>query len=380
MSLSTDILFASRIGSMLEGFERKSSEKWVFRCPHCGDSATDKHKRRGAFIVIDGNLGFKCKNCGVGNSIGGFLKIWDEGLYGEYVLEKYQESGDSWSSFVKRQEQKKKALEWALSRDASIPETASLADILATPPGPKPSDDDWMSSFASSATPLGEMQRIADLPSTHPGRQYLAGRKIVPGVKGFDDLLWCDDFKLWAHVHCDKEAPREGWKDPRVVAPLISPHGVEIGAQGRSIKPDSKLKYVTAMLDKKLIACYGGHFIDFSKDIWVTEGVYDSLAFDNGLAGLHSDLAGFARAYGLKRESTVLVFDNEPGNRQVREKVWEAVKDGWRIAFWNQPQMVVGKDAASAIVECGRSRENLFTIATGLFAEIEFARWSGGLK
>ena len=359
MTITIDRLFARRVGSRLDKFEEKSEDKFVFRCCYCGDSTKDAKKRRGAFINIESSLIFKCKNCGKFRKFSGFLKDNDPGLYSEYLLEKYEDQNAG-----------RRKVETIVQPEP----TQSLREVIAKP---VVADDDWMSQY-TPLTPLGEMIKLSEHSATHPGVKYLYDRGITPKNRGFKDFLWTDNFGLWAHVHGGRAEPKR-YSDPRVVAPMISRNGVELGAQGRAIDPKAGLKYLTAVYDKSYLPCYGAHAVNFSDEIWVCEGVYDSLAFENALAGLHSDLSGFALQMNLNKSKTVLVFDNEPGNPDVKREIKKAISRGFSIAFWKYPQYEVGKDSASAILENGHKKEELFRVCQGLSAELEMSSWSGQL-
>lgn len=85
MNITIERQFIERLGEKLEGFERKRSDLWIFRCPVCGDSKKDPAKRRGFFYRRFGKTRFKCHNCGVSESLAEFIKRIDNALYLEYI-------------------------------------------------------------------------------------------------------------------------------------------------------------------------------------------------------------------------------------------------------------------------------------------------------
>ena len=92
MSSYIDLKFISNLKSRLSQFKQKNDYLFNFRCPHCGDSKKSKTKSRGFVYEKKNNLFFKCHNCGMGQSLGNFIKFLDERLYKEYVLERYKDS------------------------------------------------------------------------------------------------------------------------------------------------------------------------------------------------------------------------------------------------------------------------------------------------
>ena len=74
----------------LERFKKKSDDLYNFRCPHCGDSKTNKSKARGYVYRVKNDLFYKCHNCGIGQSLGNLIKSLDPSLYKEYVMARYK--------------------------------------------------------------------------------------------------------------------------------------------------------------------------------------------------------------------------------------------------------------------------------------------------
>ncbi len=59
---------------------------WNFRCPVCGDSQTNHHKRRGYILSKDNRINYYCHNCGASLSFRSFLKEYFPAVYQrEYV-------------------------------------------------------------------------------------------------------------------------------------------------------------------------------------------------------------------------------------------------------------------------------------------------------
>ena len=95
MSTYIDIKFLNLLSSRLQKFKRKSENLFNFRCPHCGDSQKSSTKARGFVYRKKNDMFFKCHNCGVGQSLGNFIKFMDPLLHKEYVFERFKDGKES---------------------------------------------------------------------------------------------------------------------------------------------------------------------------------------------------------------------------------------------------------------------------------------------
>ena len=89
MSNYIDLKFINLLSTRLDKFKQKTDYLFNFRCPHCGDSTKNKSKARGYMYRVKNDMFFKCHNCGMGQSLGNFIKFLDSKLYSEYLLERY---------------------------------------------------------------------------------------------------------------------------------------------------------------------------------------------------------------------------------------------------------------------------------------------------
>ena len=84
-----DKKYLNLISHKLERFAWKGDRLANMRCPLCGDSHKNKLKARGYAFELKGSLMYKCHNCSASMSIPAFVKIIDETLYREYMMEKF---------------------------------------------------------------------------------------------------------------------------------------------------------------------------------------------------------------------------------------------------------------------------------------------------
>lgn len=359
-----DVEFIQRISPRLDRFERKATDKYYFNCPYC----TDK-KKRGGFYRREDNINYRCFNCDKGTTFANFLRdpdnpVRDLDLYNEYQVERFR-NGERGS-----QPYKKPTEEAAEEIVTSNEDHEFLASLVR--------GDHDSTAETEISRPLTPLAEFGPASKSRDARKYLCDRGFDPDADNTADLLYTDNFVAWTNAHTDK-ALRDTGDDPRIVIPMITRDGVEFGAQGRAVFTSSKIRYMISLLDDRFSTCYGAHKADFGQEMWVLEGAFDAILMDNALAAMNADLSGFASGYGLKRDKTVLLFDNEPGNRHLVKSIKKAVDDDWSVAFWKGRARDTGKDVNDA-VQKGHSIVDLFTVKRGMSANLELARWRGNLS
>ena len=83
-----------QLSNILEGFKETSPGTFNCRCPICGDSKKNKHKKRGYWLHKNGVYKYFCHNCGATRSVENFLKEFAPNLAQEYKLEVLKEKND----------------------------------------------------------------------------------------------------------------------------------------------------------------------------------------------------------------------------------------------------------------------------------------------
>lgn len=320
---------------------KKAGKVYNFRCPYCLDSERHKNKRRGYIYNFPDmpTLLYKCHNCGVSVSFPTFLKFVDANLFNEYIFEKFKDN--------KPIEQ-----DIEIRCDDKIVPTKHLIDAPT----------------------------IAELPDTDIHKQYIIKRKIPQDMWG--NIYYVHDFKQWAHG----KVPDEKYhslieNDPRILFPFYSPNKTLIGGQGRTISANNKLRYITFKTDEKEELIYGLDRIDLNQTIYLVEGPIDSLFIPNCLACAGSDLAGSVervRNYlpQILDQQLVLIYDNEPRNKQIVYLMEKAVKN-FKVVIWDE--FTQEKDINDMILS-GLTKDGLFDIIKqrtfgGLSAQLEFRKW-----
>ena len=316
-----DAKYISLISSRLQKFKKVKADLYNFRCPICGDSQKNKNKARGYMYVVKNNTNFKCHNCGASLSLNNFLKKIDTTLYKQYTLEKFKE-GHTGRNFV-----------------TDEPEFNFKKPIFKKKLNlPKASDNDF-------------------------AKEYLTKRKLDP-----DKFYYAENFMEWSNTQ--KQTFDRIIKDePRIIIPLYDESKTLIGFQGRALK-SSTTKYITVMLDEEAPKIYGLETIDRKLPVYVVEGPFDSTFISNSVAlcGSDGDL-GY-----LKGSDLILVYDNEPRNREIVNRIERCIERNQRVVIW--PNNIIEKDINDMIL-AGHDVMSVLKSNTysGLEAKVKFNSW-----
>ena len=323
-----DVIYANLVSSRLEKFKQVRNGVYTFRCPYCGDSEKYKNKTRGYFFNKKSGLVFKCHNCGVGRSFANFLKDNASDLHDEYVMERYKQGLTG------------------KGRNVANPKFEFE----------KP-------KFVKSRT---DLPKVSELNNSHPAKGYLLGRGIPEEY--FSEFYYAEKFCKW--VNTQKPTFKNVKKDhPRIIIPFIDTDGSWFGFQGRSLMPNDDLRYITIMLDEDRPKVYGLNKIKSESTVYIVEGPFDSLFVENGVAmcGADVDVSSFDW-------DCVYIFDNEPRNKQICDRISSAIDRGDSVVIW--PTNLIEKDLNDMVLS-GHDVKTLVESNTyqGLEAKVKFTEW-----
>ena len=326
-----DMKYVNLLSPKLQRFKTKKIGLYNFACPYCGDSKK-KNKTRGYLYQQKSDLNFKCHNCGMTRSFTYFLKDVDPYLYDQYIMERYKEG---------------------LTGKGTV--------------APDPEFNFEKPIFKKNI--FSGLSKISSLNNGHPARQYLENRKIPE--KYFDKLYYADDFSAWVKEHNTEYTSTK--TDQRIIIPFISTSGEIYGYQGRSLDKNAKLRYITTILDKSHPKIYGldSVKIDGGRFVFVTEGPFDSMFLPNCIAMAGSD--GLPEGL-IPKNQVVMVFDNEPRNKQIVDKINKYIDKSYKVVIW--PNNVSQKDVNDMVL-AGLDihqiiRDNIFS---SLEAKLKFNEW-----
>ena len=301
-----DIKFLNLLSTRLQKFKRKSENLFNFRCPHCGDSKKSVSKARGFVYKKKNDMFFKCHNCGVGQTLGNLIKFLDPTMHKEYVFERFKDG---------KVESEKPEFDFTPSK------------ILKT-------------KTAHEKT-LESLKRFDQLVTTHPAKKFLFDR-LIPKIH-WDKFFFCPNFYEWTNSIIPNKFPSLKGDHPRVIIPFYDRAGKFFAFQGRAFGKEQP-KYITIKFDETKQKIYALDRIDLNKPVMITEGPIDSLFLDNALA-----LAGADAVVNIQHEQCTMIFDNEPRNEQIVNRMKKAVDKKFNLVVW--PKSLNIKDINDMIIQ-----------------------------
>jgi hypothetical protein len=266
----------------------------------------------------------------MGRSLGNFLKDQAPDLYDQFILEKYR-SG-------------------------------------ATGKGRHTPNPTYKSAKPNFVSKIADLESIADLNKKHAAREYLEKRQI-PQEK-LSSLYYTERFKTW--INSKKPGTFQSLQNDRgrIIIPLIDKEGKWFGVQGRSLLPNSTMRYITIIFNEDKQKVFGLNHVKEDKPIYIVEGPIDSLFLDNSVAMVGSDFD----PRSCNWSDYIWVYDNEPRNRQIVDRISSSIDRGDKVVIW--PQSVTKKDINDMIL-VGQDPQKTIETNTyqGIQAKIKLTEW-----
>lgn len=333
--LYVDLKYISLIGPHLRNFKQKNRCLFNCSCPICGDSERKKSKARGFFYQHGNSMLYKCHNCAAGMGIGNFLKGNFPNHYDNYIFEKYKSGIEK--------------------KVASVDYATKTAVKLHT----------FQSPYAT---------KISELPDAHYAKQYVLNRKIPPHAHS--RLYFSEDFAALVNDLFPSRYTNLKKDEPRLIIPFLDKDRNLIGLQGRSFTADKQLRYITIRAESEIELIYGMDRIDPELPVFVVEGPIDSLFLNNCVAAANSDLASAVTKLPPSTKA-ILIYDNEPRNKEIVKLMEQAIGAGHHICIW--PHEIDQKDI-NEIILSGTSPNSVQEIINqrvfkGLEAQLQFLMW-----
>lgn len=330
MSIFIDRKYLLLISPKLKQFSEKKTDLYNFRCPICGDSQKDKNKCRGYIFKRKDNYFYRCHNCGASHNFYNFLERVQPSILREYSLERYRNNNpepDEQPLFIPTEKPKfKKKL---------------------------------------------NLKTISELPDTHFAKKYCLDRKLPEET--LHNLYYAPDFKKFVDgLGIQKENLIED--DKRLVIPFYDKEKNLVALQGRTLT-NSKMRYITVKMSDENSKFFGIDNIDENEKIYVVEGPIDSLFLKNAIATADSNLVRASEIFD--KRNIVLVFDNEPRNKEIVKVLDKAIENHYNVVIW--PEMIESKDINDMIME-GFTIEEIRDIIekntfVNLRAKMEYINW-----
>ena len=323
-----DTKYLNIIGPQLLQFKKKGDFLWNFRCPYCGDSQKSRTKARGFVYRKKNDLFYKCHNCGIGTTLGKLIEYVDSKIHKDYIMERYR-----------------------CGVKTNNPEPEFKFDVPI---------------FRKKGV-LKSLKSISDLSREHPARKIVEER-LIPS-EFLSDLYLCESFYKFTNTLVPNKFPSLDGDHPRLLIPFRNEKGEVFAYQGRSFGKEQP-KYITIRLDDDTTKIFGLDRIDDSRQVYAVEGPLDSLFLDNCIAVGGADLAKL-------ENDVVIIFDNEPRNREICKQMDSCIGFGKRIVIW--PDSMKHKDINDMIM-AGYVKEQIQEIIddnifSGASAKLRFSEW-----
>jgi len=335
MSLFLDQKYLSLISNRLPLFKKKGDYLFNCRCTICGDSSRHKRKARGYFFKFKNELRYKCHNCDASLSFSNFLKETDTILYSQYSLEKYTEGNP-------------------VRLSNTVPE------MVFTEPVFKTQEERILDNI---------LDRLDTLPDDNEGVKFCLSRNI-PKEK-FKQIYFISNVKNIVQLNpIYKESIKT--EEPRLVLPFYDSNGQLSGVTCRALRGET-LRYITVKIKDNVPLLFGINEIDSKKTIYVVEGPIDSLFLDNCIAAAGTSFNKI-NTLGIDNSNMVLIFDNQPRNKEVCKIIEKNIDQGNKVVIW--PQNMEEKDI-NDMVTAGRDVISIINKNTfhGLTAKAKFIAW-----
>ncbi len=334
MSVFIDRSFLLQVSPKLQRFARKKDDLYNFRCPLCGDSQKNKTKSRGYIFRKKNDYFYMCHNCGVSTTFYNFLKQVDPNLLQEYQLERYKNGETGTHNY------------------------------------PKPEFEEFKTEKPTFKKAL-ELPTIDTLPEAHFAKSYVQQRRIPETF--YSQLYYAEDFKQFIEsLGIEKDGLHK--EDKRLVIPFYDKEKNLVAVQGRALG-ESKLRYITLKLHDDNKKVFGLDRIDENELVYVVEGPIDSMFLSNAVATADSNLESITDV--LDKSKVVLVFDNEPRNKEIVAKMQHAIDEHFNIVIW--PEIFEEKDINDMVLAGFSPDEIQDFISKNTFlnlrAQMEFVNW-----
>ena len=271
---------------------------------------------------------YKCHNCGVGTTLGKLIEYVDSKIHKDYIMERYR-----------------------CGVKTNNPEPEFKFDVPI---------------FRKKGV-LKSLKSISDLSTAHPARKIVEER-LIPS-EFLSDLYLCESFYKFTNTLVPNKFPSLDGDHPRLLIPFRNEKGEVFAYQGRSFGKEQP-KYITIRLDDDTTKIFGLDRIDDSRQVYAVEGPLDSLFLDNCIAVGGADLAKL-------ENDVVIIFDNEPRNREICKQMDSCIGFDKKIVIW--PDSMKHKDINDMIM-AGYVKEQIQEIIddnifSGASAKLRFSEW-----
>jgi transcription elongation factor Elf1 len=338
--IHTDTKYLRLISGRLRNFKQKRDGLFNFSCPICGDSKKNLTKARGYAFSKGNDYFYRCHNCGLSTNLGNLIKSVDPALHKEYIMENYI---------------------------AGKTNSSTAANTIVQTSTPKFDRVDKQKVFEHA-------EWCDKLPDGHFCLEYLKKRQIPK--EHYKRLMFTSQYKKFIDALIP-DHDKELLNDARLVIPFYDQYNDLIAVSGRALETsDKKIRYVTMRTnesERKLI--YGMERVNLKEKVYLVEGPLDSLFLNNSLASGDANLSLAVK--NVDSSNVVLVFDNEPRNKEVVKMIETAIKQNHSVVIW--PDTIGEKDINDMIIS-GKTPDEIQSVidsntVKGIEAQMKFNMW-----
>ena len=315
----------------------------VSRCHICGDSKTNKSKRRlGIYETTDNSIHVHCFKCGYTSQFSYYLKQYWSSLYSQYLFDVFEEKG------IQRYNNK-----------------------------PSAEAEECKITCNNINTKLIEYDSLDKLPETHPIFRYVKHRRIP--TEFYSKIGFTRRWKELSNEINPGTFEYINKDHPRLVIPSYDKRGVLKTLNGRAFSPD-ELRYQIIKAKPSANKVFGEERGNINNSIInIVEGPIDSFFVDNSIAlsGAMINLKDF----DYPKSRRVFILDNEPRHPDTINRMQKFIKAGERVVLWDKlPNAYKSCKDINDMILSGFSREevNIYiknNIISGLSAQLRFDAW-----
>jgi hypothetical protein len=224
--------------------------------------------------------------------------------------------------------------------------------------------------------PLKGLKKVSQLSPDHRVKKLVDSRKIPNPYHA--KLFCCPNFKQFTNNLVPNKFDEESVArdETRLLIPFFDKEKRLHAYQGRALG-NSKVKYITIILDDSVPKLYGLDSVDFDKTTYVFEGPIDSMFIPNSIATAGGDLVS---AIGTlpNKQNIVVVYDNEPRSKDTIKKLDKAIMQGYSVCIW--PDNLEHKDINDMVLAGLTSDFIQFIIKSNTYrdlaAKMALTKWS----
>jgi hypothetical protein len=283
---------------------------------------------------------FHCHNCNATMSVLNFIKAIDQSIYNEMQMERLQ--------------------------DKKTPEQLDYEAFV----------DKMKKPVFMKSGPLKGLKKVSQLSPDHRVKKFVDARKIPNPYHA--KLFCCPNFKQFTNNLIPNKFDEESIErdETRLLIPFFDKEKRLHAYQGRALG-NSKVKYITIILDDSVPKVYGLDSVDFDKTTYVFEGPIDSMFVPNSIATAGGDLVSAIGTFNDK-QNMVIVYDNEPRSKDTVKKLDKAIMQGYSVCIW--PDNLEHKDINDMVLAGLTSEFIQFIIKSNTYrdlaARLALTKWS----